>query len=473
VIAMTLGDVAAAVSGELRDADPATLVTGSVEYDSRLVGAGGLFLALPGERVDGHDFAVAAIGQGAVAVLSTRPVDVPRIEVADGIAAITALAATVARRLPATVIGITGSSGKTSTKDLLGSVLATAGPTIAPAGSANNELGHPYTVLQADETTRFLVLEMGARGVGHIRHLTRIAPPQIGVVLNVGTAHLGVFGSREAIAQAKGELVEALPADSADGVAVLNADDPLVLGMAPRTSARVMTFGESAEADVRAENVALNDLGRPGFMLRYGHDAAQVQLRFVGAHHVSNALAAASVAIAAGMPADAAATALSAAKPASRWRMEVTERADGVVVINDAYNANPESTAAALRALATVARNRHARSVAVLGTMAELGAAEQSEHEGIGRLAARLGIARVIAVGAPARPIRSAAALEGSWVGAADWVPDADAAIEALRADLRAGDVVLVKASRAASLERVALAIADDPDGTRREGDDA
>jgi UDP-N-acetylmuramoyl-tripeptide--D-alanyl-D-alanine ligase len=467
---MTLGEIAAAVHGVVRDADPSTVVSGGVEYDSRLVGPGGLFLALPGERVNGHDFARAAIEAGAVAVVASSPVDVPRIEVADGIAAITALATAVARRLPTTVIGITGSSGKTSTKDLLGSVLATAGPTIAPAGSANNELGHPYTVLRADGDTRFLVLEMGARGIGHIRHLAQIAPPRIGVVLNVGTAHLGVFGTREAIAQAKGELVEALPAD---GVAVLNADDPLVLAMAGRTAARVTTFGESSGADVRAEGVALDELGRAAFTLRFGGDKAPVRLRFVGAHHVSNALAAASVAIAAGMPADAAAAALSDAAPSSRWRMEVSERTDGVVVINDAYNANPESTAAALRALATVAGNRHARSVAVLGTMAELGAAEQSEHEAIGRLAARLGIARVIAVGAPARPIRTAAALEGSWNGEADWVPDADAAIEALRAGLRAGDVVLVKASRAASLERVAIAIADDPNGTGREGDSA
>jgi UDP-N-acetylmuramoyl-tripeptide--D-alanyl-D-alanine ligase len=292
----------------------------------------------------------------------------------------------------------------------------------------------------------------------------------MGVVLNVGTAHLGVFGTREAIAQAKGELVEALPSD---GVAVLNADDPLVSAMAKRTAARVITFGESAGAGVRAKDVALDELGRAAFTLRHGRDATRVQLRFVGAHQVSNALAAATVAIAAGIPLDEAAAALSGAAPASHWRMEVTERADGVVVINDAYNANPESTAAALRALAAVARKRDARAVAVLGTMAELGAAEHAEHEAIGRLAARLGIARVIAVGAPARPIRSAAALEGSWHGEADWVPDADGAIEALRANLRAGDVVLVKASRAASLERVALAIAHDPNGTQREGDGA
>jgi UDP-N-acetylmuramoyl-tripeptide--D-alanyl-D-alanine ligase len=469
VIPLTLAEVAAAVDGGVRDADPSTLVTGGVEYDSRLVGAGSLFLALLGERVDGHDYADAAIEHGAVAVLASRPVDAPRIEVADGIVAITALATAVARRLSATVVGVTGSSGKTSTKDLLAAVLPAGGPTIAPAGSMNNELGHPYTVLRADADTRFLVLEMGARGIGHIRHLTEIAPPSVGVVLNVGTAHLGEFGSREAIAQAKGELVEALPAG---GLAVLNADDQLVSAMASRTAARVVTFGESTMADVRADGVELDELGRARFALHTALGSASVQLRFVGAHHVSNALAAAAVALDSGLPLDAVADALSAAVPASRWRMELTERADGVLVINDAYNANPESMRAALKALASMARSRRARSFAVLGPMAELGAAEQDEHDAIGRLAVRLDVSRVIAVGAAARPIQHGAALEGSWNGEAGWVPDVDAAIAALRAELRPGDVVLVKASRAASLERVALAIAED-DASAPEGDDA
>jgi UDP-N-acetylmuramoyl-tripeptide--D-alanyl-D-alanine ligase len=469
VIRMTLGEVATAVDGVVRDADPSTLVTGPVEYDSRLVTPGGLFLALPGERVDGHDFARTAIEQGAVAVLASRPVDGPHIEVTDGLTAITALASAVARRLSATVVGVTGSSGKTSTKDLLAAVLPLGGPTIAPAGSMNNELGHPYTVLRADAETRFLVLEMGARGIGHIRHLTEIAPPSVGVVLNVGTAHLGEFGTREVIAQAKGELIEALPAS---GVAVLNGDDQLVSAMAARTTARVVTFAESTTADVRADGVELDELGRARFTMHTEVGSASVQLRLVGAHHVGNALAAAAVALASELPLDAVADALSAAVPASRWRMELTERADGVLVINDAYNANPESMRAALKALASVARARHARSFAVLGPMAELGPAEHAEHDAIGRLAVRLDLSRVIAVGGAARPIQHGAALEGSWHGEAGWVPDVDAAIAALRAELRPGDVVLVKASRAASLERVALAIAED-DASAPEGDDA
>jgi UDP-N-acetylmuramoyl-tripeptide--D-alanyl-D-alanine ligase len=468
---MTLGEVATIVGGSLHDADPSTLVTGSVEYDSRAVGPGSLFLALAGEHVDGHDFVATAFERGAVAAIVSRAVGGPRIEVADGITAITALAAAVARRVSATVVGVTGSSGKTSTKDLLAHVLRVAGPTIAPAGSLNNELGHPYTVLQADADTRFLVLEMGARGIGHIRHLAEVAPPHIGVVLNVGTAHLGGFGTRDAIAQAKGELVEAL---SADGTAVLNADDPLVLAMSSRTRARVVTFGESAAADVRGSDVNLDVLGRPGFTLHAAGDSASVQLRLVGAHHVGNALAATAVALSAGISLDVVAGALGAARPASRWRMELTERSDGVVVINDAYNANPESMRAALKTLASVARSRGARSFAVLGPMAELGPTEQAEHDAIGRLAVRLDLSRLIAVGEAARPIQHGAALEGSWDGEAGWVPDVEAAIAELRAELRPGDVVLVKASRAASLERVALAIAEDPtDGNGQEGDDA
>jgi UDP-N-acetylmuramoyl-tripeptide--D-alanyl-D-alanine ligase len=463
VIELTLGDVAQIVGGTLHEADPATVVTGTVEFDSREVRPGGLFLALPGERVDGHDYVAKALDAGAVAAIVTRPVAGPAIQVADGFAALAALAAAVIRRLPeVTVIGVTGSSGKTSTKDVLAQLLARLGPTVAPPGSFNNELGHPYTVLRATRETRYLILETSARGIGHIRFLTEIAPPQIGVVLNVGSAHLGAFGSRDAIAQAKGELIEALPAG---GVAILNVDDPLVTAMAARTSARIVTFGTTKDADVRAENVTLDELGRPTFVLARNGARAAVTLRLVGGHQVSNALAAGAVALECGMPLSDVAAALAAATPVSRWRMEITERADRVLVINDAYNANPESMRAALTALAAVARSRRAaggRSFAVLGPMAELGPNEGAAHEEVGRLAARLEVSRVVAVGEQARPIDHSAALEGSWNGESSWVPDVDAAVALLRAELRAGDVVLVKASRAASLERVALRIADD-----------
>jgi UDP-N-acetylmuramoyl-tripeptide--D-alanyl-D-alanine ligase len=456
VIPLTLAEVARITGGRLVDAAPEAVITGTVEYDSRKVTPGGLFVAFPGASTDGHDHAPAAVAAGAAAAVVTRPVPAPRIEVPDATEALTALAAAVVRRLPATVIGLTGSSGKTSTKDLIAALLASLGPTVAPAGSMNNELGHPYTVLRADERTRYLVLELGARDVGHIRHLTQIAPPRIGAVLNVGSAHLGIFGSREAIAAAKGELVEALPAD---GVAVLNADDPLVSSMAGRTRARVVTFGESGHAGVRATGVALDDLGRAAFTLATDAGEAPVRLQVVGAHQVSNALAAAAVALEVGADVDAVAAGLSHARAASRWRMELSERPDGVLVINDAYNANPESMRAALKALASVARSRRgsgARSFAVLGTMAELGDASRAEHDAVGRLAVRLDVSRVIAVGEAARPISLGAALEGSWNGESEWVPDVDAAVARLRAELRPGDVVLVKASRAAGLERVA-----------------
>ncbi len=463
---MTVGEVAEIIGGQLNGVEPSTQVTGSVEFDSRAVTRGGLFLALPGEHADGRDFVADASRRGAVASIVTEPVDAPSILVADGLAAIAALAGAVLRRLPsAKVIGITGSSGKTSTKDLLAGLLAGIGPTVAPPGSFNNELGHPYTVLRADESTRFLVLETSARGAGHIRYLTEIAPPQIGVVLNVGSAHLGEFGSREAIARAKAELVEALPAAADGGVAVLNADDPLVSSMAARTPARVVTFGEASDADVRARDVVLDELGRAMFTVEAADAVAAVRLRYVGRHHVTNALAAVAVALECGGSLHEIAASLSAQLPASRWRMELSERADGVVVINDAYNANPQSMGAALEALASVSRGRRAgggRSFAVLGPMAELGPAGPAEHEAIGRLAARLDVSRLIAVGESARPIQLGAALEGSWHGESTWVPDVEAAVAVLRAELRPTDVVLVKASRAASLERVALAITDD-----------
>jgi UDP-N-acetylmuramoyl-tripeptide--D-alanyl-D-alanine ligase len=446
LIDMTLGEVAAVIGGRLAGADSHTPVSAPVEFDSRKARPGGLFLALPGQHVDGHDYVDSALAAGAVAAIVTRPIAAPSILVPDGLVALAALAAAVIRRLPdVRVVGITGSSGKTSTKDLLAQLLERLGPTVAPPESFNNELGHPYTVLLSTVDTEYLVLETSARGIGHIRELTRIAPPHVGVVLNVGSAHLGEFGSREAIAQAKGELVEALPAD---GVAILNGDDALVAAMGERTAARVVTFGY--DGDVRAADVRLDDLGRPSFRLEADGASAAVSLRFSGEHHVENALASAAVALECGMPLADVATALSEARPRSKWRMETTERPDGVIVINDAYNANPESMRAALRGLAAIGRSRTGRTWAVLGEMAELGEATAAEHEALGGTASALGIARVVAVGETARAIE-----HGS-----DWVPDAEAAISLVRKEVQPGDVILVKASRAAGLERVALELA-------------
>jgi UDP-N-acetylmuramoyl-tripeptide--D-alanyl-D-alanine ligase len=470
MIELTLAEVAGIVAGKLAgDADPLTRVTGSVEFDSRRIGPGGLFLAVPGERVDGHDFAVAAIERGAVAVLASRPIEGPSILVDDALSAIAALAREVLRRLPqVTVVGVTGSSGKTSTKDLLAQVLARLGPTIAPPGSFNNELGHPYTVLRAGLDTRYLITENSARGAGHIRYLTEIAPPRIAVVLNVGSAHLGEFGDRATIALAKGELVEALPAAADGGVAVLNGDDELVRAMATRTAAAIRLVGTSADCDVRASQVTFDDRARPSFVLETAAGAAGVTLGLSGEHHVANALAVAAVALECGLSLDAVAAALSAARPVSAWRMEVTDRSDGVVIVNDAYNANPESMAAALRALSEMGRQAgpSARTWAVLGPMAELGPAAPAAHEDIARLVATLGIDRLVVIGEAARPMVTERALEGWAAGErVNWWPDADAATQQLRAELRAGDIVLIKASRSAGLERVALALTGDVAG--------
>ena len=441
------------------------MVSGEVVIDSRRIGPGGLFAAVAGERSDGHDFAAAAVAAGATAVLATRPVPVPSVLVADVPAALAALATAVVDALPAArIAGITGSSGKTSTKDLAAQLVERLGPTIAPAGSFNNEFGLPLTVLRADASTRYLVLELSARGIGHIAYLCRVAPPRYGVVLNVGHAHAGEFGGLDQVARAKGELPEALPGD---GVAILNADDPRVLAMAARTQARVVTFSSApgSTAPIRAADVRLDDLGRPGFTLLTPEGSAPVTLRLHGAHNVPNALAAAALAGELGMNLDGIADGLGAAVARSRWRMEVHQRGDGVTVINDAYNANPESVRAALDALAHLAQSQLAqgsRGFAVLGHMAELGGTSRSSHEDIGEYAARVsdsGLAGLIAVGEEAAPLLAGARRVRSWPGEALAAPDGAAALELLANRLKPRDVVLVKASRAAHLEGVAAAL--------------
>jgi UDP-N-acetylmuramoyl-tripeptide--D-alanyl-D-alanine ligase len=452
VIALTVGELARVVGGRLHgNADPAARVTAGLAIDSRWVEPGGVFAALPGERVDGHDFAPAAVAAGAVVALTARKVDAPAVVVDDVPAAMAKLAGHVLRSLPGlTVVGVTGSSGKTTTKDMAAGVLARFGPTVAPPGSYNNELGLPITVTRAGSQTRYLVLEYSARERGHIAHLCRVAPPSLAAVLNVGHAHVGVFGSQQAIAEAKSELVAALPAD---GTAVLNADDPNVAGMRHRTAASVLLFGISNPADVAAREVRLDRLGRPAFRLHLPGAAPQrVQLRHVGAHQVANALAVAGLAHALGIGAPDVAEALSASEPASRWRMELKELPDGVLLLNDAYNANPESTSAALRTLAHLAAGG-LRPWAVLGEMAELGAAGPAAHAEIGRLAAELDIARIVAVGESARPVAEEAASHG---GNAAFVPDIAAAAALLGGEVRRGDVVLIKASRAVGLEQLA-----------------
>ena len=458
MIPLRLSEIARITGGRVCDAIDAAgvgtagvdpLVDGPVVTDSREAADGSLYIARIGEDLDGHQFVAAARSRGAVAALTLRPVAaLPSVVVQDVQAAFVALAhALLDRNAKVVVIGITGSSGKTSTKDLLWSVLQRHGETVANVGSLNSEVGVPLTVCRITPTTAYLVLEMGSRGMGHIDYLTRIAQPQIGVVLNVGTAHVGEFGSREAIGKAKSELVQVLPAT---GFAVLNADDPIVWGMASQTRAHVIGVGESVQATVRALDISLDLQGRASFTLATDQGAAPVVLRFHGEHHVGNALAVAAVALAAGMLLGDVATALGDASLRSRWRMEVHERADGVTIVNDAYNANPDSMRAALKALAAMGHGR--RTWAVLGEMLELGPESVAEHHVLGRLAVRLGVSRLVAVGQGARPIDSGARDEGSSGEESTWVPDTDAAYELLRQDIAPGDVVLVKSSRDAGL---------------------
>ena len=428
--------------------------TGEVRIDSRAVQPGDLFVALPGEQVDGHDYVERALQAGAFACVVQR--DTPgQYVVPDSLVALQDLARTVFAQDQPRTFGITASSGKTSTKDLLAHVLRGFGETLAPVGNFNNEIGLPLTATQRTPTTRYAALEYGARGPGHIAFLCGIARPDVAVVLNVGSAHLGEFGSAEAIAQAKGELVEAAAAR-----AVLNADDPRVLAMRSRTDRPVRTFGLSSGADVRATDVRLDDLGRASFRV----EGEPVQLQLTGEHHVSNALAV--VAATLGDVSDdlpRLAAALGEARPASRWRMEVTERADGVTVVNDAYNANPESMRAALKTLAVMSAGKTRRTWAVLGAMGELGPDERAAHMDLGRFVVRLDVSRLVVIGELAGGIHAGAVLEGSWGEESVHVDDVDAAVALLRAELAPGDVVLVKASRSAGLERVAAALVEDP----------
>ena len=403
----------------------------------------------------------AAAAAGAVAALCSRPDDaLPCVVVPDPVAALGRLAAGVHARLTAgglRTLAITGSSGKTSTKDLLGQVLAAAGPTVSPPGSYNNDIGLPLTVLDADETTRYLVLEMGSRGPGHIARLCGVARPQIGVVLNVGSAHLGEFGSPEGIAQAKGELVESLPDD---GTAVLNADDPRVLGMAARTRARVLTTGLGDDADVRATGVTLDGVRpRPLHPRRGGGGAPGRAAGGRGSTRWPTPSRPPAPRWPPASPRPTIAAALSSAGSRSRWRMEVERRADGVTVVNDAYNANPESMRAALAALAGLAGERR---IAVLGAMAELGPDAAAEHERLGRDAVAAGVDLVVAVGPDAVGIADGASAAGGRAGEESvHVPDRAAARELLSDLLRPGDVVLVKASRSYGLELLAADLLD------------
>jgi UDP-N-acetylmuramoyl-tripeptide--D-alanyl-D-alanine ligase len=461
MIGLSLAELAAVVAGRVVGSDAAAelRITGEAFVDSRTPRAGGLFVAVVGERVDGHDFAGSAVSAGAAAALVERPVGVPAVVVDDAVTALGKLASHVVAALPGlTVVGVTGSQGKTGTKDLLAQLLEPFGATVAPQGSYNNEIGLPLTATRVTTESRYLVCELGARGRGHIHYLASLVRPRVGVVLNVGVAHIGEFGTRDAIAAAKGELVEGLPSD---GIAVLNADDPLVAAMRSRTVARVITFGRSAHADVQVRDVMLDECGRPSFTLCSASGTQRIQLPMVGEHQALNAAAAVAVTESLGLPLADVARTLHSVHARSPWRMELTTTDQGVTVVNDAYNANPDSSSAALRTLTEIAARRHppARSVAVLGEMRELGSIAAAEHQALGRLAAELGVSVLVAVGPVAGDIARAADEQPSWQGRSWSVDDPAAAADLVTSLVRPGDVVLVKASRAAGLESVAAAL--------------
>lgn len=447
-----MSDVARAVDGLFlgEDVEVTTVCT-----DSRLATPGSLFVALPGEHTDGGLFVPEAFELGAAGALvrDGLRVDGPAVSVRSTNEALIRLAVDERRRMGATVVGVTGANGKTSTKDMTAAVLAPRFRTHASPESFNNEVGLPVTLLTAPADTEVVVAELGARRKGDVTLLCEIARPDVVVVTNVGVAHLEIYGSWEAIVEASAEPVDAL---GPGGVSVLNADDQVVAGYAARADGRVVSFGLSGAADVRAEGVTLDAEGLASFDVVVEGQRSRVALSVAGEHMVSNALASVAVGLTLGVELDAAAVAVSAAT-VSHWRMETFTTPDGVRVVNDAYNANPESVAAALKAARWMARD--ARLIAVLGTMAELGPIATAEHERLGDLAARLRVDRVIAVGTWAEQIVTASLREGVEPDNVAAYAEPQDALDDVRAHARAGDVVLFKASRVAGLERLAEAL--------------
>ncbi len=456
MIDLTLTEIAAATNGRLLagSAHADLVVSGVADTDSRLITPGDIFVAKPGEETDGHLFADAAVANGAALLIVERelPVAVPQILVEDSVTALGALATEVIRRVRShgvlRIVGITGSNGKTTTKNLLAAVLERVGETVSPKASFNNEVGAPITMLRVTDSTRFLVAEMGASGIGEIARLIRMAKPDIGVVLKVGLAHAGEFGGIEATVTAKTEMVsDLLP----DDVAILNLDDARVAGMADATRARVLWFGLDDRAAVRATDVVATASGTAFTLHLPDGSSAPVSFKVLGEHHVMNALAAAAAAFELGVPIDVVVDALESVSRAERWRMEPLGGRDGVSIINDAYNASPDSMSAAIRTLAQIGAER-GRTIAVLGAMSELGDWAGEEHDRIGLQVVRLGIGRLVVVGPEARRMHITAINEGSWDGESVYFPTADEAFDYLSTEIAAGDTVLVKSSNAAGL---------------------
>ncbi len=454
MISMSAHEIASIVGGELHLLDPSTLISQYPVIDSRLASSETFFVAFTGERVEGHDYVGAAIESGAPFALTSREVNYPSIQVADVAIAMGKLATALRRKLPnLKVAAITGSQGKTTTKDLLAHILMISGDVVAPAGSLNNEIGVPLTLLRCTELTEFCIVEMGARHIGDIAKLMEITQPNVGAVLVVGSAHMGEFGGREAIALAKSEMITSLPDG---GIAVLGTYDPFTPHMADGLQLETLTFGEKSDCDVRAADIEFRE-GRGHFDLVTAEGRSSVALELVGAHQIANALAAAAIATALKIPLDRISAALSTATLASKWRMEMHD-IEGLLVINDSYNANPESMAAALRTLALLAQERGGQTWAFLGKMHELGASSAEEHAAIGKLAHDIGIDHLIAVATPeylADLAKGGSPVDSHFAMVQHTSANkVDAA--ALVDHLSVGDVVLVKASRSEGFEELA-----------------
>ena len=454
MIKLSVSEIAKAVDGQVSAGVAAdeVFVTGSVETDSRLVGAGSLFFARPGEMTDGHLFIGSALEKGAVAAVVDHYVDdqIAQILVNDVTAALGKLAKYVLARIREVsdlkVVGITGSNGKTTTKNMLRAILSQVGETIAPIESYNNEVGAPISVLKANFETKFLVVELGAGGPGSIAYLADIARPDLAVMLKVGLAHVGEFGGIEGTAKIKGELASAL---TPDDVFIGNADDGYIREM--ETRAERVWFGTAPEAGYRASDLKL-DINGTSFDIHWPTgEIERITLQILGEHHVMNALAACAVADQLGVSHLAIKAALESMPLAERWRMQLTNRADGVSIINDAYNASPDSTKAALQTLAQLGKSGR-RTIAVLGEMAELGAFSREQHDAIGRIVVRLNIDQLVVVGEAAKLIHMGAEQEGSWGGESKYFDSIAEALAYVRGMLVAGDIVLVKSSKSANL---------------------
>jgi UDP-N-acetylmuramoyl-tripeptide--D-alanyl-D-alanine ligase len=466
MIPLTLEEISVAINAATLNLDSNLKVTGKVVIDSRKVSPGDLFVAINGEKVDGHDFCHEAIKKGAIAVISSKElVGIPTLLVKEGnaasknvdqptVIALGKLASYLLMKLPNIFkIAVTGSSGKTTTKDLLFDLGNLIGPTVAPVGSYNNEIGMPQTILECDEKTKVLILEMGAREVGNIKKLCQIAKPDTSILLNIGSAHIEIFGSRELILKTKSEIIECL---NAEDVAVLNHEDETFSKQ--KTKAKVVSFGLSG-ADVSAKNVVLNDKAQASYELEFEGKVSQVNLKLVGAHQVSNSLAAAAVFLKKGLDIDLVAKTLSNSVAKSKWRMQVEVNSKNVTVINDSYNANPESMKAAIRTLKQAGADK--KTFIIVGEMLELGSDSKQMHEEVADLIQKLDVKKTLVVGNGAK-IVSDYLSNNAYKGRLEFCMDIDSAISKTKEMVEINDVVLVKASRAIGLERVANALMND-----------